>query len=195
MGCCRDFCSSIFRCWILLCNLLDSVVGLTLVGYSIWFTDNVGTSVQYNHLASLFWMLPLTIGVVLVVSAGLSLTGMVFEDSCKCALGLSALLSMPLALLMLVTGTLMFIHRDEYFDYLEDRAGSDETSTESLETWYNVLAAGFFVTALLQIFRCLASRKLLFFVKLDASELRAAFLEDSSEYARRQVKPGNRRSI
>eukprot|EP00614_Pseudopedinella_elastica_P016757 CAMPEP_0172650406 /NCGR_PEP_ID=MMETSP1068-20121228/242278_1 /TAXON_ID=35684 /ORGANISM="Pseudopedinella elastica, Strain CCMP716" /LENGTH=136 /DNA_ID=CAMNT_0013464773 /DNA_START=729 /DNA_END=1139 /DNA_ORIENTATION=- len=93
---------------------------------------------------------------------------------------------MPLALLMLVTGTLMFIHRDEYFDYLEDRAGSDETSTESLETWYNVLAAGFFVTALLQIFRCLASRKLLFFVKLDASELRAAFLEDSSEYARRQ---------
>jgi len=186
MGCCRDFFACIFRCWLLICNLIDVVIGCTLIGYGIWFTSNVGSSVQYNQLASLFWILPLSIGVLMVVSAGLSLTGVAFEDEAcgRCLLGLSAALSVVLAILMLVTGTLMWVHREDYFDYLDEHTSS--SSAEALENWYKVLAVAFFATAALQTLRCASSRKLVAFVNRDASELRAAFLEDRSEFARHQ---------
>jgi hypothetical protein len=49
--------------------------------------------------------------VTLVASALLSFGGLVVGDSCKCALGLSACLSVPLVVLDLVTGTLMLVKK------------------------------------------------------------------------------------
>ena len=42
MGCCRDLCSTVFRFWLLVLNLVDLAVGLTLVGYAIWYDPLVG---------------------------------------------------------------------------------------------------------------------------------------------------------
>jgi len=36
MGCCRDMCSTLFRFALLILNLVDLVVGVTLIGYAIW---------------------------------------------------------------------------------------------------------------------------------------------------------------
>jgi hypothetical protein len=36
MACCRDLCSTLFRCWLFIFNLLDAVCGVALIAYGIW---------------------------------------------------------------------------------------------------------------------------------------------------------------
>mmetsp|Transcript_83041 Transcript_83041/g.166157 ORF Transcript_83041/g.166157 Transcript_83041/m.166157 type:complete len:127 (+) Transcript_83041:132-512(+) len=87
---------------------------------------------------------------------------------------------------MLVTASEMMIKKDKFFDYLDENK-DDESSVESIKTWFRTLAVAFFVTAALQLVRCVMSRKLVAYIRLDAKELRSAFLEEQSTSQRRQT--------
>mmetsp|Transcript_18256 Transcript_18256/g.21592 ORF Transcript_18256/g.21592 Transcript_18256/m.21592 type:complete len:225 (-) Transcript_18256:109-783(-) len=178
MGCCRDCCGALFRFLLIILNLLDAAVGVTLICYAIWFTQTLDASYAYKALATLYWGLPLAIGLLLVMSAIFSFGGLSFEK-CQCGLSSSALLCIPIGLLMVITGCMMLANQHDFFQYLKNNVDDDDTIDE-FKTWFNVLAYGFFVTAALQLIRFGFSRKLLTFSKLDSKELRTAFLEEQS---------------
>ena len=79
---------------------------------------------------------------------------------------------------------------DEFFDYLNDHV-SDDGNVTSLQNWYQTLSVAFFVLAALQLFRCVMSRKVIQYSKLDSKELRAAFLDDAAEARERREENQN----
>ena len=64
----------------------------------------------------------------MVVTAFFSATGMVFP-ACRCLLNMSVLLTVPLTVLMLVTGSLMLVKKDDFFSYLEDHKVTGQRAT------------------------------------------------------------------
>jgi hypothetical protein len=74
----------------------------------------------------------------------------------------------------------LFYKTDDFFDYLTDNV-DDDGNVASLQTWFQTLSVGFFALAALQLGRCGVSHKLVQYVKLDASELRAALLLEATE--------------
>lgn len=79
---------------------------------------------------------------------------------------------------------------DEFFDYLNDHV-SDDGNVTSLQNWYQTLSVAFFVLAALQLVRCVMSRKVVQYSKLDSKELRAAFLDDAAEARERREENQN----
>uniref|UniRef100_A0A7S2G6L6 Uncharacterized protein n=1 Tax=Octactis speculum TaxID=3111310 RepID=A0A7S2G6L6_9STRA len=174
-----------FRCFLLLFNIVDAICGGILICYSVWLKVALEAS---DTAVSIYWILPLSIGVTLMVMSTLSFLGMACS-SCRVLLSVSSWLAFPVSLLELAISTSCYFMQDAFFEFLNDNKSemnmSDKT-VDSIHVWFIVIIAMIFILGCLQIFRFYMSKNLRNNIRKDAREFDDYWRKDTDDYRRRQ---------
>mmetsp|Transcript_27843 Transcript_27843/g.57124 ORF Transcript_27843/g.57124 Transcript_27843/m.57124 type:complete len:227 (-) Transcript_27843:88-768(-) len=181
---CRDCCSGLFKSLLTIFNFIDFACGAVMVGYGCWVHSKLVQSDDDDTIANGFWIMPVVIGSILVVTAVLSFIGLTFEG-CRCGLCLSAWLAIPIAVLEFATAIYLLASKDNFWDYLEDHEkamGIDDDTISSMQSFFNVIVIGLFGLGVIQGMRFMLSKKLRNYMHLSKEEFERALEEEATDF-------------
>ena len=179
-GCCGSCCKMLKKFSLLLINTADAAIGCAALGLAVYLrSSKAGAEVAVQHAvhASLF------LAGAFLLGAALGFGGTVFDS--PCALKLSGLLALPLAIVGVGAGIYMATMKDSCLDYVAKATPSEE-QTASHYYWFVV--GGVFGGAVLEMIRYSLARNLSRTLSSEADDLRVSLAaEEAASNARREV--------
>eukprot|EP00619_Florenciella_sp_RCC1007_P014214 CAMPEP_0205909184 /NCGR_PEP_ID=MMETSP1325-20131115/3708_1 /ASSEMBLY_ACC=CAM_ASM_000708 /TAXON_ID=236786 /ORGANISM="Florenciella sp., Strain RCC1007" /LENGTH=226 /DNA_ID=CAMNT_0053275455 /DNA_START=18 /DNA_END=698 /DNA_ORIENTATION=- len=183
MGC-RDCCSGLFKSLLTIFNFVDFSCGAVFIGYGCWVHSKVAEVDDDDATATGFWIMPVVVGTILVITALLSFLGLTF-DVCRCGLCVSAWLAVPIALLQFSTAIYLLVSKDTFWDYLEDHEksmGIDDDTISGMQSFFNVIVVGLFGLGVMQGLRFAMSKKLRNYMHLSKEEFERALEQEATDF-------------
>ena len=179
-GCCSSCCKMLKKFSLLMINTADAAIGCAALGLAVYLrSSKAGAEVAVQHAvhASLF------LAGAFLLGAALGFGGTVFDS--PCALRLSGLLAIPLAVVGVGAGIYMATMKDSCLDYIA-KATPDEEQIASHYYWFVV--GGVFGGAVLEMIRYSLARNLSRTLSSEADDLRVSLAaEEAASNARREV--------
>jgi len=179
-GCCHSCCKMLKKFSLLLINTCDAAIGCAALGLAIYLRSNKAgaeVAVQRAEQTALFLALGFLLG------AALGFGGTVFDS--PCALRLSGLLALPLALVGIGAGIYMATMKDSCLEYVAKAEPSEE---QKASQYYWFVVGGVFGAAVLEVLRFWVTRNLSRTLSLENDDLRVSLAaEAAASNARREV--------
>jgi len=151
--------------------VVDCLAGIVLLVYGFYLystlkIDSSDPKLQWTFASSM------SLGILLTLASCFSFIG-ISADSCRCALSVSAWLTIPVALTELVLAIVFSLCKDEVFDLLDEEKEKLHLTQEAFETfqmWYQVVVWVLFGLFMCEVVRFHVSKNLRDAINLDIDE-------------------------